>query len=259
MVKQKNVLYADITKDFNGLEAWSKQPSKIDVIQDDDDKLEEIFKDRDRIEETLIETSQDEDIAKNIANGLGDRQSVPNNIHKEQDPTIKGVAYMGYMKPYTDDRYWEKAFPHLFPYGCGGPNDVDRQIRLTDASFDRHAMLESSNRFSSSKQWIFARYKTACSRSANSVSYIASKYGENLPTVRQLFEVREHAKCGINRSRVQTETEILLKQLSSFGGKVNNPFPYQAYWCDAGRQRRARGPRSRRESATLGETGRNER
>ena len=234
-LKANNVHYADVLLDFGKLDFWSRQPQKIEIIDDDDTKVSTSLgnfevdsgeNSASRVEETLIETSQDEDIAKKIASGLGQQTFISGKTLKSQDPVIKGIPYMGFIRPYTDKSYWEKAFPHLFPYGWGGPDDIKRTIPLTDAGFDKHALLDSSNRFSSSKQWIFARYKTSCSRSANSVSFVSSKFDHQTPTVRDLFGTRDHAKDGINRSRVRSDAELLLKKLSTFGDKMKTTHFY---------------------------------
>ena len=124
------------------------------------------------------------------------------------------------MKPFTDDHYWEKAFPCLFPYGRGGPTDKDRRSRLTDFKYDQHTLLESRNRLSGSKQWIFPRYKQSCSRNANSVAFVADKVGDKTPNLSELYAAGRHAEAGVNRKRLDTDVEKLLQKLSTFGGSM---------------------------------------
>ena len=60
---------------------------------------------------------------------------------------------LGYVKPYEVPTFWEDCFPHLFPYGTGGP-DAIRRRPLSQHDFDKHCCLEKSGRFSACVPWL---------------------------------------------------------------------------------------------------------
>ena len=99
-------------------------------------------------------------------------------------------------------------------------NGQGKKIRLTEFSYDQHTLLEASNRFSSCKQWIFARYKQSCCRCANTVAYVADKVGDKAPNLSDLYAASKHAENGVHRKRLDTDVEKLLQKLSSFGGSM---------------------------------------
>ena len=226
-LKLHNPLYKNVEINFEFLEAWALEEDDIQVINDDDGSIPDVLKKQNEnitiqhsVEEVYIETPQEDDVISGISKGLVKSKKGLNPNAKSANKTIQGLPYLAYVKPSTDEHYWEKAFPCLFPFGREGPTDRSRRFKLTESKFDQHTLLESSNRFSGSKQWIFARYKQSCSRSANSVAFVADKVGDKTPNISELYAAGRHAEAGINRKRVDTDVEKLLQKLSSFGGSM---------------------------------------
>jgi hypothetical protein len=140
--------------------------------------------------------------------------------------TIADLPPTEYVHVWSDQRYWEKAFPCLFPYGVGGPNDPERLNKLSQAEFDRHCLLLNGP-FSTCMEWIFGRFKENCYRSANSVGFKADLFGFKLPTKADLDKTAEYASDGLKRQRLNDECEKLLKKLSSFSGLKNTHYHIQ--------------------------------
>ena len=225
-LKANNPLYRYIEINFEYLEAWALEEDDVQVVEDDD-TLPKFFHDNNSgtsthqsVDEVYLETPQDDDIVNKISRGISHQSRRLNPTAKSTKPTVHGIPYIAYIKPYTDDNYWEKAFPCKFPYGRGGPTDKERKIRLTEFAYDQHTLLEASNRFSSCKQWIFARYKQSCCRCANTVAYVADKVGDKAPNLSDLYAASKHAENGVHRKRLDTDVEKLLQKLSSFGGSM---------------------------------------
>jgi hypothetical protein len=147
---------------------------------------------------------------------------------------------LGYVKPYEVCNFWALAFPHLYPFGTGGPDSTNKnEVRqrphhITDSAYDKHMLMESSQRFCSSMAWVFARYKYRMSQTASGIAFAAtgkSKNGQAPLTVGKLKEVAEYSKMGINRDvtlPVNVELDSILKFLKGFGTKLRTSHIYIA-------------------------------
>jgi hypothetical protein len=77
--------------------------------------------------EVLLENFDIDDSIKDVSTQL---PSAHNSIHSPNTTSPKSKVFMTdvpkkmFVKPYEDERFFEKAFLWLFPYGDGGPTDI---------------------------------------------------------------------------------------------------------------------------------------
>jgi hypothetical protein len=148
---------------------------------------------------------------------------------------------LGYVKPYEVHNFWVLSFPHLYPYGTGGPDSTNktelrkRAFRITDSAYDKHMLLESSQRFCSSMAWIFARYKYRMAQTASGIAFAATgnkSDNESVPlTAGKLKDVSDYSRQGINRDvtlPANVELDNILKYLKGFGTKLRTSYIYIA-------------------------------
>ena len=103
------------------------------------------------------ETNVNKDISKQILNLLRRHKKI------EDVKMNEGVFVLPNnipVKPYEEKYFWEGCFPCLFPYGQGGPTDLNRPVPYKmEALWDRHALRESSQRLAKDMNFLFGRYK----------------------------------------------------------------------------------------------------
>jgi len=147
-----------------------------------------------------------------------------------------------YTKNYEDvyerdheDYFWEKCYPHLFPYGRGGPSDRRFSFGSIKISTSFKKMLERGGhlfglkygrRFQSSPSFIFSAYVLDSRSRIASVSVLAAEAAEKFSgstddtiTVKDVKSIIRDAALDILREDPSADKELL--HLSSEAGKYN--------------------------------------
>jgi DNA replication protein DnaC len=214
----------------------SSKSSEISLkISDVDDFVED-----ETYPEYLIEDFDTFDVVKDLSKVILGTTNPSKIRDQSEEITLKnGIitthGHKEYVPYYSVAFYWEMAYPHLFPYGTGGPCNKNKRPRtrpLDDAQYDMHLLLEASQRFVNVMPWLCGRYRYRTSRACNRVAYMASQFGsgeQRIPTVRDLNNVAEFGRAGQNRvvkSAVELETEQLIRQLTSFGHQLKTSAMY---------------------------------
>ena len=206
-LKTHNPLYFNIILDFTLLQEWAtSQPLIKDFDADplSDNSMPHNESDigecpNTSCTEVLLDSLDVGDIVKDVSFLL------PSSINDNMIPTpvssakviMKDIPKLGYVKPFEDEYFWEKAFPWLFPYGIGGPTKNSRRLPLSDVEYDRHLMRESSRRFSTSFAWLAARYRYRTCQSSSHLAYVASTCTHNrVPTASDLQNLHHHTQNG---------------------------------------------------------------
>jgi len=235
-LKANNPLYADVTLDFRYLEDWASTEAVVhDIIEDaslpevlqshksdnetNGEKKDECSCASRQVHEVLIEDTDCGDAVKELAERLSIK-------HKSSTPVeFEGLTNSQFVKPYEVERFWEKSFPALFPFGRAGPqhDPLERENVINDTEYDKHVLKESSRRFSQNMMWMASRYRYRTSRDASSVAYAASLH-EKTPTAGDIRQVSTHSSNGIARDYFNKEMEALLRKLVCYGGKLKTSF-----------------------------------
>jgi hypothetical protein len=180
--------------------------------------------------EVLLENFDIDDSIKDVSAQL---PSANSSVHPLNTTLPKNKVFMTdvpkkmFVKPYEDERFFEKAFPWLFPYGDGGPTDILRPRKLSNADYDAHTMRESSRRFTHCPIWMATRYRY---RTNEACSYLAQHASTNnfnrTLTVGDLRNLQEHTENGQHRNRFNKEMENILKTIISHGKNMKTSFMY---------------------------------
>jgi len=102
-----------------------------------------------------------------------EKLSVPSSLTMRRVP--------GFVSPATVERFYEKSFPCLFPYGRGGTEKYVKSGRPKDTSLKEDALVQlllkrgGDRRFGLSTSFIFATYSARARRGGGSVAYLAAK------------------------------------------------------------------------------------
>ena len=237
-LKANNPLYRDVNLNFDLLDSWATN-SILDLNIRDVEVDMAMSSDDDRIignieenlsREVLLENFDVTDSIKEVSLQLPSTSSILYPPHKtlpKDKVFMNDAPKKMFVKPYEDERFFEKAFPWLFPYGDGGPSNLLRPRKLSNAEYDAHTMRESSRRFSHCPIWMATRYRY---RTNEACSYLAQHASANNLqrdiTVRDLRELQEHTENGQKRNRFNKEMENLLKTIISHGKNMKTSFMY---------------------------------
>jgi hypothetical protein len=173
---------------------------------DDDPDLD------DHIKEILLDMGdQPEDSVKSLCRELNIKFGTKS---KEDFPEHLGVVNIKDI-----DDYWEASFPHLFPYGRGGPKDHHRVGGpMTDDQWDLHAFKEKSHRFAQNIPFLFSRHLYRMKRSASQIAYVTDRFSKFQPnhTLSDVREAARYGEFGLEREKIRQESEEILKRLTKF-------------------------------------------
>jgi hypothetical protein len=120
----------------------------------------------------------------------------------------------GFVDPKTDPRFYELAFPTLFPYGKGGPNGKDHGMKPNDLQL---LLIKrgGDRRFSKDKRILFTFYSFIMRKQSGTVSYLADLYSYSTP----------RASATADESAVGSPAAAdSSKSSSSTSAKQNTPF-----------------------------------
>ena len=98
-----------------------------------------------------------------------------------------------------------------------------RPIPLTDEEYDRHVMRHSNRSFSQDFQFLACRYRMKTRKSASRVAYVASSQHDQ-PTAGDIRQAASHAEGGVNRDRLKSEMESMMRKLIRYGSSMKTTF-----------------------------------
>ena len=78
-----------------------------------------------------------------------------------------------FVSPWQDKRFYENAFPHLFPFGRGGLGRIDSPLKLADF-VELLVSRGGDQRFSKDKLWMFSVFTEIVRTKGSSVAFQAS-------------------------------------------------------------------------------------
>lgn len=142
--------------------------------------------------------------------------------------TVRLPASTEYVKPHEDAYFYPKSFPHIFPYGYGGPTDDIRAIPIPTHVYHRHMMTESSGRAQHCFPLMAAWYRARMMKSSNAAAYIAtasssdSTFKQTPPSAGQLRAAARFLNLNPDAPRLEHEQEMMeiVAKLMSYGGNL---------------------------------------
>ena len=180
------------------------------------------------INETADETNQNRQTANKILQLLE-----KHNKKKETNGDVHMLPQHASVKPHAIPDFWQGAFPYLFPYGKGGPNDSDRLRPYSqEALWDRHAMKENSQRFSKDILFIFSRHKYRMHQNINGALYRTTDQEREIPQLTHeeiqnaCDEILENDEANISEEMIKLidRIEVLCKQVKGTYMQMKDEF-----------------------------------
>jgi len=141
----------------------------------------------------------------------------------------RDCSRLTFINYYSAEFYWERSFPWLYPYACGGPGHV-KFPHLSYRQYCKHVMMSGwdNRKFQVDKTWLFTSYVYEMRSRVGSVAYMAGEGADdiNVEEMESIMEYVSNCNGGQNES-VEPSTAIksLMSKLTPFSKDlVGTPF-----------------------------------
>ena len=185
----------------------------------------------------LESQSNDTDNIKSLAETLKealDRDSQSTNKTKRDQKhtgTSKSTTMMKFpphkgdaLQTYCTEDLFEASFPCLFPEGKNGPKAL-RPLEMSLAAWDKHALMEKSQRFATHIPFLISRYMDRMTKQASQLAFVADKYGNNFTVSEEaLRQACENGLGGASRNKMDRDTQEILERVVRFGGIMKSTY-----------------------------------
>lgn len=131
-----------------------------------------------------------------------------------------------------DDEYWYSCFPTLFPYGRGGPSDIQREHKVSLQAWIRHCLTLDDDRFRKHPSFMFIAYNISIRHTFNSRAKFRCKSSTFETISRAITSVKPEDLRSIAEMYKKGESAtkspqilLLLKELSFISAPIDGtPF-----------------------------------
>ena len=163
--------FSVLTQDMDDVEGTIKLAPQFDINDDEDKLIGETTVDKDPTDDT---TDLPDILLQTPPPMLNELNHLKEVVLQKPTPVIyKADSTFEYAHPYNDCFFYEKCFPNIFPYGCGGPSDTHG---LDNNEFVRLSLERGGDRrFQKSANYIFCFYTYVMRRKVGGVTATAAK------------------------------------------------------------------------------------